>query len=80
MVADGIYVKAPSPGGGYRWFTGTSFACPHITGLVARLKSEMPDLTPFQVKSLLWCLRSNQDKDVAPTQEAINQDRLAATT
>jgi subtilisin family serine protease len=61
MVADGIYVKAPSPGGSYRWFTGTSFACPHITGLVARLKSAMPDLTPFQVKSLLWCLRSNQE-------------------
>lgn len=61
LVAHGIYVKAPSPGGGYRWFTGTSFACPHISGLTARLRSEMPGLTPFQLKSLLWCLRHNAD-------------------
>jgi subtilisin len=58
IVAHGIYVQAPSPGGSYRWYTGTSFACPHITGLVACLKSVLPDLTPFQVKSLLWCLRT----------------------
>ena len=62
LVANGIYVYAPSPGGKFRWFTGTSFACPHITGLVARLKSVIPNLTPFQVKVLLWCLRSNQTR------------------
>jgi len=59
LVARGIYVKAPAPGGGYRWYTGTSFACPHISGIAARLKSEMPQLTSFQLKSLLWCLRSD---------------------
>jgi subtilisin family serine protease len=79
MVADGIYVKAPSPGGSYRWFTGTSFACPHITGLVARLKSEIPDLTPFQVKSLLWCLRSNENEVRAPARAEAEKSRLAAT-
>jgi subtilisin family serine protease len=57
IVAHGIYVNAPAPGGSYRWYTGTSFACPHISGLLARLKSVLPDLTPFQAKSLLWCLR-----------------------
>jgi subtilisin family serine protease len=61
MVAHGIYVNAPSPGGKFRWFTGTSFACPHITGLVAKLKSEIHGITPFHVKSLLWCLRANRD-------------------
>lgn len=60
LVANGIYVHAPSPGGKFRWFTGTSFACPHITGLVTRLKSVVPNLTPFQAKVLLWCLRSNR--------------------
>jgi subtilisin family serine protease len=59
LAANGIYVKAPSPGGKYRWFTGTSFACPHVTGLVAKLKSAVDNVTPFQVKSLLWCLRAN---------------------
>ena len=66
FVANGIYVHAPSPGGKYRWFTGTSFACPHVTGLVARLKSVLPDLKPFQVKALLWCLRSNREDARAP--------------
>lgn len=62
LVAHGIYVRAPSPGGKFRWFTGTSFACPQIAGMVARLKSKIPDLTPFQVKSLLYCLRANRDE------------------
>lgn len=61
-VAKGIYVKAPSPGGKYRLFTGTSFACPHITGLVARLVSEISGVTPFQMKSLLWQLRANRNE------------------
>jgi len=60
-VANGIYVKAPSPGGKFRLFTGTSFACPHISGLVARLLSEIAGITPFQIKCLLHCLRSNKD-------------------
>ncbi len=59
LVAHGIYVKAPAPGGGYRWYTGTSFACPHISGLATRLKSQIPKLTLFQLKSLLWCLRAD---------------------
>lgn len=60
-VAKGIYVKAPSPGGKYRLFTGTSFACPHITGLVAKLASAISGVTPFHVKTLLWHLRANRD-------------------
>ena len=70
IVANGIYVRAPSPGGKYRWFTGTSFACPHITGLAARLKSEIPDLTPFQLKSLLFSLRANSPSNARPLEGA----------
>jgi subtilisin family serine protease len=61
LAARGIYVRAPKTGGGYQLWTGTSFACPHITGLVARLLSLNPGLTPFQVKTLLHVLRSNRD-------------------
>ncbi|MCH8828836.1 MAG: S8 family serine peptidase [Planctomycetes bacterium] len=60
-VAHGIYVNAPSPGGKYQCFTGTSFACPHITGLVARLRSVISSLTSFQLKTFLWSLRENRD-------------------
>jgi subtilisin family serine protease len=60
LSAHGIYVRAPKSGGGYQLWTGTSFACPHITGLVARLLSLNPALTPFQVKTLLHVLRANR--------------------
>lgn len=62
ISARGIYVKAPSPKGGHRLYTGTSFACPHVSALAARLRSQMPGLTPFQLKSLLWFLRGNRDE------------------
>ncbi len=58
LVACGIYVRAPKSGGGYQLWTGTSFACPHITALVARLLSINPALTPFQIKTLLHVLRA----------------------
>ncbi len=61
LSARGIYVRAPKTGGGYQLWTGTSFACPHITGVVARLLSLNPTLTPFQVKTLLHALRTNRD-------------------
>ena len=66
VVAHGIYVNAPAPGGKFRLFTGTSFACPHVTGLVARLRSTMPELRPFHVKTLLWCLRHNRGAPPEP--------------
>jgi subtilisin len=71
VIANGIYVYAPSPGGKFRWFTGTSFACPHVTGLVTRLKSVLPGLTPFQAKAMLWCLRANREfeQPIATTEE-----------
>jgi subtilisin family serine protease len=60
LAARGIYVRAPKSGGGYQLWTGTSFACPHITALVARLLSLNPALAPFQIKALLNALRSNR--------------------
>jgi subtilisin family serine protease len=61
LAARGIYVRAPKSGGGYQLWTGTSFACPHITGVVARLMSLNPRLRPFQVKTLLHLLRANRE-------------------
>jgi subtilisin family serine protease len=59
IEAKGVYVQAPFPGNTYISTTCTSIACPHITGLVARLLSTMPGLTPFQIKTLLMAARSN---------------------
>ncbi len=37
VEADGVYVRAPWPDGEFSHFTGSSFACPHISAIAARL-------------------------------------------
>jgi subtilisin family serine protease len=61
LTAPGVNVRTPWPGGGYRNLTGNSFACPHISGIVALLLEGHPNMTPFQVKSALYAIaRENQ--------------------
>ena len=59
LTAPGVNVKTTWVGGGYRSLTGNSFACPHIVGIIALLLETYPDLTPFQVKSLLYAIAEN---------------------
>jgi subtilisin len=49
----GVAVPVAWSGAGSTVATGNSFAAPHITGLLARLRSSYPDATPFEAKSLL---------------------------
>lgn len=56
LTAPGVSIRTPWLGGGYRTLTGNSFACPHITGLLARLVETHPELTPFQAKSALHAI------------------------
>jgi subtilisin family serine protease len=39
--------------------TGNSFATPHIAGICALILGKHPDLTPFQLKSVLYQTASN---------------------
>jgi subtilisin family serine protease len=39
--------------------TGNSFAAPHICGLIARILSKHPGLTPFEVKAVLAAIANN---------------------
>ena len=56
LVAPGVEVKTTWPGGGYRQLTGNSFACPYVVGIIALLVEAYPNLTPFQVKSILYTI------------------------
>jgi subtilisin family serine protease len=58
IAARGVYVEAPAMGGGTQLFTGTSFACPHVSGLLARLASVYPGLAAFEARFLLSLLAS----------------------
>ena len=39
--------------------TGNSFATPHVSGLIARILAKHPDLTVFQMKTVLMALAQN---------------------
>ncbi len=56
FVGHGDEVVVAGPGGGYTTKTGTSFATPSISGIVALLLGAYPDLRPFDIKSILRAL------------------------
>ncbi len=55
----GVDVPVAWLGGSTIVATGNSFAAPHITGLLARLRSAYPGATPFEAKTLLARAASN---------------------
>ena len=69
LVAPGVEVTTTWPGGGYRQLTGNSFACPYVVGIIALLVEAYPNLTPFQVKSVLYTVaQRNREKAAALAQ------------
>ena len=59
FFARGLEVDVPWLGGTSVRSTGNSFATPHITGICALIRSKHPELTPFQVKSVLHLTANN---------------------
>jgi subtilisin len=57
--AAGIDVRVPWNNHSYIVATGNSFAAPHIAGIVALIRSKHPELTPFQIKTVLFACASN---------------------
>ena len=71
MVAPGVEVTTAWPGGGYRQLTGNSFACPYVVGIIALIVEAYPNLTPFQVKSILYTIaQRNREKAAALAQSS----------
>jgi subtilisin len=59
FFARGVDVEVAWNGGGRLVCTGNSFATPHIAGIAALVLSKHPELTPFQLKSLLYLTATN---------------------
>lgn len=57
--APGIDVRVAWRDGGWITATGNSFAAPHITGLVARIRAKHPGLAMFHLKAILRSLSAN---------------------
>src|SRR6266571_6000343 len=59
FFARGVDVEVAWTGGARIRCTGNSFATPHMTGLCALVLGKHPQLTPFQLKSVLYLTSSN---------------------
>jgi subtilisin family serine protease len=53
VAAPGVNIYSTDLGGGYRYASGTSMACPHVAGLAALLWSADPTLTPSQLEQVI---------------------------
>jgi subtilisin family serine protease len=53
FFARGVDVEVAWPGGSTVRCTGNSFATPHVAAICALVLSKHPELTPFQLKSVL---------------------------
>jgi subtilisin family serine protease len=56
FVAPGQDLRVAWKGGDYRVMSGSSFAAPHVTAIVARLREMRPEWNACQVKSALYSL------------------------
>jgi subtilisin len=59
FFARGLDVDVAWLGGGRLRVTGNSFATPHMSGLCALVLGKHPELTPFQLKSVLYLTATN---------------------
>jgi subtilisin family serine protease len=59
FFARGVGVEVAWTGGAQVRATGNSFATPHMTGICARILAKHPELTPFQLKSVLYLTADN---------------------
>jgi subtilisin family serine protease len=58
FVARGRQVRVPWNRGGWREVTGSSFAAPHVSAIVARLREIRPSWNACEVKTALYSLAS----------------------
>ena len=57
--APGIDVEVAWANKSYMISTGNSFAAPHLVGIVALIRAKHPNLTPFQIKTILYACANN---------------------
>jgi subtilisin family serine protease len=74
ILAPGVLIIAAKNGGGYTALSGTSMATPHISGVVALILSENPNLSAEQVKEVLM----NTAKDLGEDENTQGAGRVEA--
>lgn len=67
FAAHGESILAPKSGGGYIYLSGTSFATPIISAMIALMLGKHPNLATFEVKTLLKYFAQTGADFPAPT-------------
>jgi subtilisin family serine protease len=91
VAAPGRDILSTINNSGYGWMSGTSMAAPHVTGLVALMRSIEPNLTPSAIREILIetsrfdsrlqnLVGSNGTVDAAAAVRAITQSLIPTTT
>jgi subtilisin family serine protease len=62
LRGSGSAVRVPTPGGGHSTVSGSSFAVAHATGLLARLLSRFPGLSPSLAREALLHLAEEEQE------------------
>lgn len=73
LMAPGQAIWSTVPNGGYKWYSGTSMATPHVAGAVALLLAKEPNLTPREIKARL---RSSVDPIASVRNMLVSGGRL----
>jgi subtilisin family serine protease len=69
IAAPGVAVRAAWLDGATVTLTGNSYAAAHVSGIVARILSKHPGLTPFQMKTVLAAVATNaESRPAEPTE------------
>ncbi len=78
MIAPGVDILGASDlGNNYNFFSGTSFAAPHVAGAAALVKSVHPDWTPAMINSAL-ILTATPDHAVDYNDSEVNVHKVGA--
>ena len=73
LGAPGIDVDVAWMNGSTIKATGNSFAAPHIAGLITKILGKHPNLTPFQMKTVLHAIADNSSLEEAPLKTGTEQ-------
>src|SRR5215217_6384095 len=77
LAAPGVNIASTLPGNGYGYYSGTSMATPHVTGMAALLKSQNPTLDDAQIKTAIL---DSVDKKSSLKGKVLTSGRLNAAS
>ncbi|GLJ16772.1 hypothetical protein SUGI_0288780 [Cryptomeria japonica] len=73
IIAPGVDILAAWTDPNFRIVSGTSMACPHVTGIAALIKAAHPEWSPAAIRSALMTTAYTQDNTAKPLRDAVTQ-------